>query len=47
MASNAMDENGDSNPFGWSPLEGVAMETQGKHLTLVHGMLEHYTNQGN
>ena len=27
VASNAMDEKGDSNPFGWSPLEGVVMKT--------------------
>ena len=34
MASNAMDEKGDSNPFGWSPLEGVVMKTQGKLLNI-------------
>ena len=27
VASNATDEKGDSNPFGWSPLEGVIMKT--------------------
>ena len=34
VASNAMDEKGDSNPFGWSPLEGVVMKTQGKLLNI-------------
>ena len=28
VESNAMDEKGDSNPFGQSPLEGVVMKTQ-------------------
>ena len=32
VASNAMDEKGDSNPFGQSPLEGVVMKTWGKAL---------------
>ena len=30
VASNAMDEKGDANPFGQSPLEGVVMKTQAK-----------------
>ena len=30
VASNAMDEKGDSNPFGQSPLEGVVMKTLGE-----------------
>ena len=34
VASNAMDEKGDSNPFGQSPLEGVVMKTQGKLLNI-------------
>ena len=34
VASNAMDEKGDSNPFGWSPLEGVVMKTHGKLLNI-------------
>ena len=34
VASNAMDEKGDSNPFEWSPLEGVVMKTQGKLLNI-------------
>ena len=34
VASNAMDEKGDSNPFGWSPLEGVVMKTWGKLLNI-------------
>ena len=34
VASNVMDEKGDSNPFGQSPLEGVVMKTQGKLLNI-------------
>ena len=30
VASNVMDEKGDSNPFEQSPLEGVVMKTQGE-----------------
>ena len=32
MAIHAMEEKGDSNPFGQSPLEGVVMKTLGKFL---------------
>ena len=35
MASNAMDEKGDSNPFGWPPLEGVEMKTWRKLLNVT------------
>ena len=34
VASNAMDEKGDSHPFGQSPLEGVVMKTWGKLLNI-------------
>ena len=34
MASNPMDEKGDSNPFEQSPLEGVVMKTHGKLLNI-------------
>ena len=34
VASNAMDEKGDSNPFGPSPLEGVVMKTWEKLLNI-------------
>ena len=34
MASNAVVEKGDSNPFGQSPLEGAVMKTQGKLLNI-------------
>ena len=34
VASNAMDEKGDSNSFEQSPLEGVVMKTRGKLLNI-------------
>ena len=34
VASNAMDEKGDSNPFVQSPLEGVVMKTWGQLLNI-------------
>ena len=34
VASNAMDEKGDSNPFGQSLLEGFVMKTWGKLLNI-------------
>ena len=34
VASNAMDEKGDSNPYGQFPLECVVMKTWGKLLNI-------------
>ena len=34
VASNAVDEKSDSNPFGQSTLESVVMKTQGKFLNV-------------